>query len=233
MLVSCSAFDPGTGARPMAPANHPQRRRRATMASMFHARSRTLQDRFDTRRIADRIEARLVKDEIDDAGRQLIESVDMFFLATADQEGRPSCSYKGGDPGFVRVVDAQTIAFPSYDGNGMYLSLGNVGLNPQVGLLFIDFERGSRLRLNGTASIDDDDSLLSAYAEAQLIVRVRVREVFPNCSRYIHEMKRVERSAFVPRGGCETPVPAWKRSEWARDAISDQDPARNPAKPTK
>src|SRR5262245_51224787 len=104
------------------------------MTSMFHASSRALQDRFDTRRIADRIESRLVKDQIDDGSRQLIESVDMFFLATADAEGRPNCSYKGGAPGFVRVVDAHTIAFPNYDGNGMYLSMGNVGLNPQVGL---------------------------------------------------------------------------------------------------
>ena len=203
------------------------------MTSMFHARSRSLQDRFDTRRIADRIEGRLVKGEIDEGSRQFIESVDMFFLATADNEGRPNCSYKGGDPGFVRVVDAHTIAFPNYDGNGMYLSMGNVGLNPHVGLLFIDFERGSRMRLNGTASIDDGDPLMTEYPEAQFIVRVHVREVFPNCPRYIHKMKLVERSAFVPRGGCETPVPAWKRSEWARDAIPDKDPARDPSKPTK
>jgi len=203
------------------------------MASMFHSRSRTLQDRFDTRRIADRIEGRLVKNEIDAGSRQFIESVDMFFLATADDEGRPNCSYKGGDPGFVRVVDAHTIAFPNYDGNGMYLSMGNVGLNAHVGLLFIDFERGSRMRLNGSASIDDSDPLMFEYPEAQFIVRVRVREVFPNCPRYIHKMKQVERSAFVPREGCETPVPGWKRSEWARDAISDKDPSRDPSKPTK
>jgi uncharacterized protein len=203
------------------------------MTSMFHEGSRTLQDRFDTRRIADRIEGRLVKDAIDDGSRQFIEAVDMFFLATADDEGRPNCSYKGGDPGFVRVVDAQTIAFPNYDGNGMYLSMGNVGLNPHVGMLFIDFERGRRMRLNGTVSIDEDDPLASEYPEAQFIVRVHVREVFPNCPRYIHKMNPVERSAFVPRGGCETPVPAWKRSEWARDAISDKDPACDPSKTAK
>ena len=63
----------------------------------------------------------------------------MFFLATADEHGMPQCSYKGGDPGFVRVVDEHTLAFPSYDGNGMYLSLGNLLVNPQVGILFIDF----------------------------------------------------------------------------------------------
>lgn len=201
------------------------------MTSMFHDSSRTLQDRFDTRRIADVIESRLVKDEIDDGARAFIESVDMFFLATADDRGRANCSYKGGAPGFVRVVDAHTIAFPNYDGNGMYLSMGNAACNPHVGLLFIDFERGSRLRLNGAASIDPGDALLSEYPEAQFIVRVRVREVFPNCPRYIHKMQRVEASPFVPRAGCETPVPGWKRSEWARDALPENDPARQPAKP--
>lgn len=76
----------------------------------------------------------------------------MFFLATADAQGRPSCSYKGGEPGFVRVLDEQTLAFPRYDGNGMFLSLGNALENPHVGLLFIDFVRARRLRFNGEAS---------------------------------------------------------------------------------
>lgn len=203
------------------------------MTSMFHEGARSLQDRFDTRRLADRIESRLVHDEIDEGDQHFIERLDMFFLATADQEGRPSCSYKGGAPGFVRVLDARTIAFPSYDGNGMYLSMGNVSMNANVGLLFIDFESGSRLRLNGTASLHEDDELLAEYPEAQLIVRVRVREVFPNCPRYIHRMTRAEQSAFVPQAGCETPVPRWKRSEWARDALPERDPARDPEKPVR
>jgi predicted pyridoxine 5'-phosphate oxidase superfamily flavin-nucleotide-binding protein len=203
------------------------------MTSMFHAGSRTLQERFDTQRIAERIESRLVKSEIDEPSRRFIESVDMFFLATADERGRPNCSYKGGDPGFVRVVDARTIAFPNYDGNGMYLSMGNVGLNPHVGLLFIDFERCSRLRLNGTATLDEADPLLPEYPEAQFIVRVQVRELFPNCPRYIHKLERVARSEFVPQAGCETPVPAWKRSEWARDALSDKDRANDATKPSR
>jgi predicted pyridoxine 5'-phosphate oxidase superfamily flavin-nucleotide-binding protein len=171
-----------------------------------------------------------VKDEIDEGSQRFIEAVDMFFLATADDQGRPNCSYKGGAPGFVRVVDARTIAFPNYDGNGMYLSMGNTQLNPHVGLLFIDFARGSRMRLNGTASIDAADPLMPAYPEAQFIVRVRVREVFPNCPRYIHKMQQVEASPFVPQAGCETPVPNWKRAEWARDAVPDKDPARDPSR---
>lgn len=189
------------------------------MASMFHEGSRALQDRFDTRRLADRIEARLVRGELGDAEKDLIEELDLFFLATADDEGRPSCSFKGGAPGFVRVLDPTTLAFPSYDGNGMFLSLGNLARNPGVGLLFIDFERCTRLRVNGTASVDEHDPLLGEYPEAQLVVRVHVREVFPNCPRYIPRMQRVEASPFVPRAGCETPVPRWKRSSWAHDVL--------------
>ena len=132
------------------------------MGGRYHEGSRRLQERFDTVRLADRIEERRMRETIDEDDRAFIESADMFFLATADADGRPQCSYKGGDPGFVRVVDERTIAFPSWDGNGMYLSAGNVLVNPHVGLLFIDFERRSRLRLNGVASIDDADPLLDA-----------------------------------------------------------------------
>jgi predicted pyridoxine 5'-phosphate oxidase superfamily flavin-nucleotide-binding protein len=149
----------------------------------------------------------------------------MFFLATADAEGRPQCSYKGGEPGFVHVLDERTIAFPNYDGNGMYLSMGNTLVNPHVGLLFVDFEGRKRLRLNGIASVDLDDPLLAEYLEAQFVVRVHVTEVFPNCPRYIHEYRLVKRSRFVPKADCETPVPGWKTREWAHDALPANDPA--------
>ena len=200
------------------------------MADLYHDGNRRWQDQFDSRRLADRIEQRIVKDTIDDNSRAFIERMDMFFLASADEHGKPQCSYKGGDPGFVRVVDERTIAFPSYDGNGMYLSLGNVERNPQVGLLFIDFANQWRMRFNGVASIDPDDVLLPSYPEAQLIVRVRATEVFPNCPRYIHKMELVERSRFVPHQACETPVPDWKRNDWAADVLPENDPARlNPS----
>jgi predicted pyridoxine 5'-phosphate oxidase superfamily flavin-nucleotide-binding protein len=195
---------------------------------MFHEDSRKLQDRFDTRRIADRIEEKLVSDTISDGDRAFIERLDMFFLATADEGGHPNCSYKGGDPGFVRVLDEHHLAFPNYDGNGMYLSMGNIRRNPHIGMLFIAFDTGHRLRLNGEASIEERDPLLAEYPEAQFIVRVRSREVFPNCPRYIHRYELVERSRFVPHTGAKTPVPDWKRAEWARDALPDRDPARLP-----
>jgi uncharacterized protein len=199
--------------------------------STYHGGSRRLQDRFDTRRLADRIEERLVRSTIGSDERAFIERMDMLFLATADAEGRPQCSYKGGDPGFVRVLDERTLSFPSYDGNGMHLSMGNLRVNPHVGLLFIDFrsKRPSRLRVNGVASIDERDPLLAAYPKAQLVVRVRATQVFPNCPRYIHRMQLVERSRFVPRRDGEPPVPDWKRAEWACDVLPKGDPATEEA----
>jgi len=145
----------------------------------------------------------------------------MFFLSTVDPNGRPNCSYKGGAPGFVRVVDEHTIAFPSYDGNGMYLSMGNIAETAEVGLLFIDFEEQQRMRLNGTATIDVDDELLAEYPEAQFIVRVRAREVFANCPRYIHKLQLVERSIFAPTAEQETPVAAWKAGMVERGAADN------------
>ncbi|MFN8147915.1 MAG: pyridoxamine 5'-phosphate oxidase family protein [Candidatus Nanopelagicales bacterium] len=197
------------------------------MSTGFHDGSRSLQDRFGTRRLADRIDELLVTDTIDDGDRAFIEARDMFFLATADEHGRPTCSYKGGDPGFVRVVDERTIAFPVFNGNGMFLSAGNLLVHPDVGILFIDLERGNRMRLEGTTSVDFDDPLLADYHEAQFVVRVHVRVVYPNCPRYIHRYQRVETSEFVPHRGRITPVPDWKRSDWARDVLPDDDPARD------
>ncbi len=193
--------------------------------SLFNDGSRSYQDRFDSRRLADRIDERLVRDRIDDDDRAFIERCDMLFIATADADGRPQCSYKGGDAGFVRVLDEHTIAFPNYDGNGMFLTAGNAVVNSHVGLLFIQFEERKRLRLNGTAEHLDADPLLDDYPEAQFLWRVRAREVFPNCPRYIHHYALVERSRFVPRADCETPVPDWKRREWARDVLAADDPA--------
>ncbi len=194
------------------------------MTGFYNEGSRRLQDAFDSRRIADRLVDVTLHDSLDDDDRAFIEGMDMFFLATADEHGRPE-SYKGGDPGFVRVLDVRTIGFPGYDGNGMFRSFGNVLVNPEVGLLFISFERGRRLRLNGTASIDPDDPLLGSWPGATLVIRVRAREVFPNCPRYIHRMELVERSAYVPEAGTEPPVPDWKTRDWAVDVLPSSDQA--------
>jgi uncharacterized protein len=203
------------------------------MSGAFHEGQIAYQQLFDTRRLAETLAANAsYGPEIHAAARRLIEAADMFFLATADEHGRPDCSYKGGDPGFVRVLDDRTVAFPSYDGNGIFASLGNIAVNPQVGILFIDFEHGHRLRLQGEASVIDGDPLLAGYPGAHLIVRVRTTLVYANCKRYVHRMQRVERSGFVPREGATTPVPSWKREEWVpADALPRDDPARDPERP--
>ena len=187
---------------------------------------RRLQDRFDTRRLADRLDETLGRETFTDEDRAFVESRTLFFLATADAAGRPDCSYKGGAAGFVRVTDVNELAFPSYDGNGMFRSLGNVLVNPAVALLFIDFERPQRLRVNGTAHVQFDDPLLEHFAGAQLVVRVRARRIFPNCPRYVHRLRPAEASPYVPRAGYTPPVPAWKRFEIFRDVLARDDPAR-------
>jgi uncharacterized protein len=197
--------------------------------SLYHEGCRALQDRFGTRRLAERIEERLVRDHLTEEDRDFVVARDMLFLATADADGRPQSSYKGGDPGFVRVLDERTIAFPSYDGNGMYASAGNVAVNARVGILFIDFEGRRRLRLNGLATQSWDDPLLAASPGAQLVWRVRVSEVFPNCARYVHHYRLVERSRFVPLGDRPPPVPRWKTRAWSRDVLPEADPARDPS----
>jgi predicted pyridoxine 5'-phosphate oxidase superfamily flavin-nucleotide-binding protein len=198
------------------------------MSKLFRPSHRALQQQFDTERLADRIEAKLFRETLTDEDQAFIARLDYFFLATADADGFPNCSYKGGDPGFVRALDAHTLVFPNFDGNGMYLSLGNARENPAVGMLFIDFENQKRLRVNGTASFAAADSVDPPFPEAQFVVRVAVRQVFPNCPRYIHKMLRIEPSKFVPRPGVPTPVPAWKRMEWACDVLPAGDPARDP-----
>lgn len=201
------------------------------MSQAYHEGQRSLQDRFDTRRLADRL-AESTRDVIVPEHKAFIERRDMFFIATANEEGWPECSYKGGEPGFVRVLDERTLAFPLYEGNGMYLSSGNVAVNPKVGLLFVDFEVGTRLRLSGEATADEDDPLIETFPGAQLVVRVRVREVFPNCRRYVHRYQLVERSGFVPDSRGEAPVPDWKRQEWFEGTLPADDPALDPNRPS-
>lgn len=201
-----------------------------TMSQLYEDPHRELHDRFDTRRLADRLEEKLLHDTLAPDEQKFIAERDMFFLATVDARGHTNCSYRGGEPGFVRAVDEHTIAFPNYDGNGMYLSMGNVLDNSEVGLLFIDFENRKRMRYNGTATIEFNDPLMVEFPEAQFVVRVKAREIFVNFPRYVPKMTLVERSRFVPRSGIATPVPSWKASQWACDALAESDPARDPAR---
>jgi len=171
------------------------------VSRLYGPAHRSLQDRFDTRKLADNVEQRVVLTKIPPEHKDFIESRDMFWLATVDHQGRPTVSYKGGDPGFVRVLDEKTIAFPCYDGNGMYYSMGNLVGNHQVGMLFVSFEKPHRLRVQGVASVDDNDPLLKDYTEAQMVIRVAVTEIFRNCPRYVHRYDKVTRSHYVPRLG--------------------------------
>ena len=192
---------------------------------------RSLQERFGTERLAERL-SEGTTDHLGEAHAAFIEARDMFFIATADANGAPECSYKGGDPGFVRVLDPTTIAFPVYDGNGMFLTVGNLLDNPQVGLLFIDWETGTRLRCNGVASILDDDPLVATYPGAILVVRVRTAAVFANCRRYVHTRHGQDRSVFVPTAEHAPPVPDWKRHPWFDGTLPEDDPANEPTNPS-
>lgn len=197
------------------------------MSLNYSPASRTLQDMFDTRRLADRLAEVKVRDRFTPDDRQFIEGLDMFFLATVDAAGQPTCSYKGGDPGFVTVVSDNTLAFPNYDGNGMYLSMGNLAETHAVGILFVDFALQRRMRVDGTAHFSIQDPLMERYPEAQFVVRVEATRIYPNCPRYIHKYQLVERSSFVPRPDVKTPIPAWKQAPWAIDALPAHDPARD------
>lgn len=197
------------------------------MSKLYEPSHRQLQQQFDTTRLADRIEERLFRTALTADDQAFIERLDLFFLATVNSRGEPSCSYKGGDPGFVRVLDSATLVFPCYDGNGMFLSMGNVAGNGLVGMLFIDLVNPKRLRVNGTARLEAPAFVTPVYPEAQFVVVVSVREVFPNCPRYIHKYALVERSKFVPHEGTVTPVPGWKRMDWACDVLPHGDPARS------
>jgi uncharacterized protein len=201
------------------------------MPLLYSAHARALQDQHDSRRLADRLAALKVHDRFTEDDRVFLERMDMLFLASVDADGQPTCSYKGGDPGFVTVVDDTTLAFPNYDGNGMYLSMGNVDATHRVGLLFIDFEQQRRIRVDGIAQRSEGDALLSRYPGAQFVVRVNAERIYPNCPRYIHKYTLVERSAFVPRAGAVTPIPGWKQTEWARDVLPAADPSRDDREP--
>jgi uncharacterized protein len=194
------------------------------MSNIYNEQHRALQESFDTVRLADRIEQMIVRPEVSADQKTFIESRDMFFLSSIDHRGYPTCSYKGGTPGFVRVLDSRTIAFPSYNGNGMFLSIGNINTNHKVGMLFIDFEHPNRVRVHGVAGIHPNDPLLSEYPGAELIVRVAVTETFINCPRYVHQYQRVQTSKYAPQAGCELPSPPqWKRIDALQDVLPERE----------
>ncbi len=192
---------------------------------MYHDGNRRLQDKFGSRALADRLEEKLTRRHFTESDKAFIERMIYFFLATADADGRPDCSFKGGPPGFIRVTAPDELAFPDYDGNGQFKSLGNIDINPSVGLLFIDMhEKPQRLRVNGEASVHREDPLLSAIPGAQLIVRLKVRAIFPNCPRYIPGLTLVEPSVYLPAAGTPPIEPKWKSFDDFRDVVPPRAP---------
>jgi predicted pyridoxine 5'-phosphate oxidase superfamily flavin-nucleotide-binding protein len=188
--------------------------------TMYHDGNRALQDEFGSRKLADRLVRELSRSRLNDGDRQFVESSPFFFLATADDEGRPDCSFKGGVPGFARVLAPDLLVFPDYDGNGMFKSLGNIAVNPHVGLLFIRIgEKPGRLRINGRAEISRDDPLIVEMPGAQLLIKVTPLDIFPNCPRYIPHLELMAPSVYAPVADAKPVEPAWKSSETLKDVV--------------
>ena len=188
--------------------------------AMYHAGNRELQDQFGSRALADRLADKLWRDRFKESDKAFIESVGFFFLATANHEGEPDCSFKGGAPGFVQVPAPDLLVFPDYDGNGMFKSLGNIRVNPSVGLLFIHLdEKPQRLRVNGRATIVTDDPLMNRSTGSQLMVRVTPIDIFPNCPRYIPDLPGRAPSPYVPCAGAPPKEPAWKGFDDFKDVV--------------
>ena len=130
-------------------------------------------------------------DQFGDTERSIIRRADHFFIATYFSEDRDNVSHgadvshRGGKPGFVRIDDARTLMFPDFNGNFHLNTLGNILLNPRVGLLFIDFERKDLLYLTGGAEIIWDSEESQAFTGAERLVRfvldegVRVERALP------------------------------------------------------
>ena len=190
---------------------------------MYHEGNRALQERFGSTGLADRLVERLWRDRFKDDDVAFIESAGFFFLATADADGRPDCSFKGGPPGFVRVPAPDLLVFPDYDGNGMFKSLGNIEANPSVGLLFIAMgEKPRRLRVNGRATLHLDDPLMADMPGAQGVVRVVPEHIFPNCPRYIPDLEHGTPSEYLPADGASPKEPAWKGFDAFKDVVPDR-----------
>ena len=187
---------------------------------MYHQGQRDLQDWAGSRALADRLDDKLRRDQFNDADKAFVEASPFFFLATADAQGRPDCSFKGGRPGFVRVAAPDLLIFPDYDGNGMFRSLGNIRVNPHVGMLFVRVgDKPGRLRVNGRAEVVFDDPRLADLAGAQLLVKVTPSDIFPNCPRYIPRLELIEPSIYAPRPDAPPVEPAWKSFDAFKDVV--------------
>ncbi|MEL6893533.1 MAG: pyridoxamine 5'-phosphate oxidase family protein [Actinomycetota bacterium] len=191
--------------------------------AFYTAAQRDQQERFESRPLADALEAAIVTDEVSEEQAAFISSRDFFFLSTVNERGEPTVSFKGGGVGTVTVVDPSTLAFPIYDGNGMFLSVGNIADTAKIGMLFIDFETPQRVRVQADAEVHHDHELLTAYPGAIAVVIAHVTAAFVNCARYIHRHERVEDSKYVPDESGAQPVPSWKRIDMIQGFLGEAD----------
>ncbi len=193
------------------------------MSTLYDETHRAFQDRHDSRRLADRLES-LSHAEFEPEDCDFIQAASLFFLATVDERGRPTVSYKGGAPGFVRIISNNQLVFPVYDGNGMYLSLGNISGHSPVGMLFIDFQSPRRLRVQGAALVlPASGDATDRYPGAQYLVRVTAESIFVNCGRYIHKLAEGKLSPHLPDESGSQPFPAWKRLDVIADTLGERD----------
>jgi len=190
---------------------------------MYSQEQRKLQSDFGTEKLAEKLVNMIVKSTLDERERAFLESREMFFLSTVDKEGRPTVSFKGGSAGFLKAIDEKTIVFPSYDGNGMFLSMGNISATNQVGLLLIDFETPHRMRIQGKAMVNQSDPLLEEFPGANLIVRVEIEKTWINCPRYIPTYRKIASSKYIPRTDGSAPIAAWKKIEEVKEVLPPAD----------
>lgn len=184
---------------------------------------RKIQADQDSENLAAAMAATIVFDELQEDHSDFIASRDYFFLSSVNAEGEPTVSYKGGPVGLVQVLSPKRLAFPSYDGNGMFYSMGNVAEAGKIGMLFIDMETPHRVRVQGTAKVSKDPDLMQQFPGANMVVDVEVTSAFINCARYIHKHQRLEASKYVPDEKGDQPFPSWKRIDLLQDALPGKD----------
>lgn len=193
------------------------------MSVLYGDAQRALQDKFEARKLADKVAGIIIHDEVMDDEKAFIESRDFFFLTTLTETGHPTVSHKGGAPGFVQVADNNTLVFPSYDGNGMYLSMGNIAARAKIGMLFIAFDTPHRIRVQATAELSDDPAWKAKFPGCELVVKAKIDQMWMNCPRYIHPHKRLEQSRYVPDANGDAPMPAWKRIDIVQEDLQPKD----------
>ena len=179
----------------------------------MHAGSLALQQRYGTHELGMRV-AKSVAPQLSEKEAVFVRAQEWFFCATADELGRTDCSFRAGPRGFVHVLDERTLAWEDYDGNGAFMSLGNIQLNPSVALLFVDFEHAKRLRVGGTAEILDGDAAAAVVPGAKRVVRVRITHAHANCPRHV---------PYLVKGIVPTTLPArincWIRKNLGKSAF--------------